>query len=239
MFWLDGRHTQPDDDGERGPTTLRTAELVGDVLGPSALVDPRVCDCCRTAAAPTDRGAMVVYRDRSAGEIRDTAMVRVTPDGWSDPAPVHADGWELRGCPVNGPALSTEAGRAAVAWFTGEGERAGVWLAFGDSAEGALGDPVRVAGPGTLGRVGVALDRNGEGAAVSWVDVQGDGASVLRLAHVTSDGVEGEPATLASLPPDRGSGFPQLVRLDDRLLLAWVEGEAELSRLRAATTALR
>ncbi|MFQ5720322.1 MAG: hypothetical protein ACE5IK_12305, partial [Acidobacteriota bacterium] len=142
VFWLDGRQTVPgsrrekDDpapavtaaaqhgsrdpgDGtqERGAMSLRTA-MVGTLISDRRLLDDRVCDCCQTAAVMTAAGPLVAYRDRSAAEIRDISIIRATPDGWSAPVPIHADGWKVPGCPVNGPAVAADAGdpsRVAVA----------------------------------------------------------------------------------------------------------------------------
>ena len=93
MVWLDGRDTE-------GPMTLRGAMLSesGDVSS-THILDQRVCSCCQTSAARTDSGLVVVYRDRSENEIRDISSIVLTPEGFSEPRPVHDDGWEIYGCP--------------------------------------------------------------------------------------------------------------------------------------------
>ncbi|MEX0914635.1 MAG: sialidase family protein, partial [Wenzhouxiangellaceae bacterium] len=109
MLWLDGRQTvtaQGDGHDHAGSMTLRTATIAADgSVGPDRALDERVCDCCQTASARTALGPIVAYRDRSEDEIRDIAVVRRTADGWTEPRLVHADGWKIGGCPVNGPSL--------------------------------------------------------------------------------------------------------------------------------------
>jgi len=112
-FWLDGRGM-----AEGKPMALRTAHI-GEVIGPEEVLDERTCECCSIGAARTDAGAVLVYRDRSSEEIRDIARVRRRGDGWSTTELVHADGWRIDGCPVNGPEIAAREEQAVVAWFTG------------------------------------------------------------------------------------------------------------------------
>ncbi|TXI33706.1 MAG: exo-alpha-sialidase, partial [Niabella sp.] len=77
MSWLDGRNTVTDHSHaghamHQGEMTLRATIIKkdGTVLDEWQL-DSRVCDCCQTSVAITDNGPVVVYRDRSADEIRD------------------------------------------------------------------------------------------------------------------------------------------------------------------------
>src|SRR5688572_20657954 len=116
LFWLDGRETAVGSGGhgEGGAMALRTA-FVGDAVGKSDVLDRKVCDCCQTGAAATAGGPLVVYRDRSDAEIRDVAAVRRSGNRWTAPKPVVLDGWEIGGCPVNGPAIAAAGRRVAVA----------------------------------------------------------------------------------------------------------------------------
>ncbi|RMF31355.1 MAG: exo-alpha-sialidase, partial [Bacteroidetes bacterium] len=79
--WLDGRQTK-----SGGAMTLRSAllDFEGHIYQ-ADLLDERVCDCCSTDAVQTPFGPLVAYRDRSESEIRDIALVRQTPKGWSPP----------------------------------------------------------------------------------------------------------------------------------------------------------
>src|SRR5690606_28643882 len=124
----DGRHDGSDagSDGgghdHDGAMTLRAA-LVDPSLVPTHEfeIDTRVCDCCQTAVATTAKGPLLVYRGRDAGEVRDILATRFDGRAWSTPAPVHADGWVVAGCPVNGPGAAALGNAAVVAWYTEAG----------------------------------------------------------------------------------------------------------------------
>jgi peroxiredoxin len=244
-FWLDGRRTAAaagaagggHGAGEHGggPMTLRTAHVEGDVVGPSVEIDGRVCDCCQTGAAATSEGPVVVYRDRSEAEIRDMSIVRRLGAGWSAPAPVHVDGWEVPGCPVNGPAVAASGRRVVVAWQTVPSGRARVLAAFSEDAGASFAAPIEVDGDGPLGRVGVLLDGGGE-ALVSWLDMEGEEAAV-RLRRVQASGAVGPVVTVGSAARARATGFPRIALGGEALLVAWVES-GEPSRIRAAALAV-
>jgi hypothetical protein len=117
LAWLDGRKSAMPDSARE--MTIRTAVIAPDgTLEREALLDARSCDCCQTGTAATAGGRVLVYRDRTAEEIRDIAIVRRVADGWSAPAPVHRDGWHYPGCPVNGPQVAATGDTVLVAWYT-------------------------------------------------------------------------------------------------------------------------
>jgi hypothetical protein len=227
LFWLDGRETA----GGKGAMTLRTA-LVGDAVGRSDVLDARVCDCCQTGAAATATGPAVVYRDRSDAEIRDVAVVRRDGNRWTPPTPVRRDGWEIAGCPVNGPSIAANGRRLAVAWYTQAGDRPRVEVAFSRDAGASFGSAAIVDAAAPLGRVDVVLDGNGD-ALVLWAASKGKAAEI-RLARVTPEGQVGPALLVAPTDPSRASGFPRLERAGDTLVVAWIEA-SEPARLRAAT----
>jgi hypothetical protein len=233
IFWLDGRETGGGHGEGGGAMALRTA-LVGDRVGKSDLLDSQVCDCCQTSAAATSEGPFVVYRDRTAKEIRDVARVRREGNRWSSPRALHDDGWEIAGCPVNGPAVAADGRRVAVAWYTQGANRPRVQVAFSDDAGASFRAPVTVDARGPLGRVDAILDRNGD-AIVAWVAAEGEGAAI-RLTRVDRAGRVGPALTVARTETGRSSGFPRLERTDGTLVVAWVE-PSDPFRLRAATVA--
>jgi hypothetical protein len=229
--WLDGRRTASD-----GPMTLRTAALGASGPRSERALDARVCDCCQTAAAVTDAGPVVVYRDRSADEIRDIAIVRRTAAGWSEPRLVHPDGWRIAGCPVNGPDVAATGNTVLVAWFTLAGGTARVRIAVSNDAGASFQAPIELSGRRALGRVQV-VERRGR-FAVAWMDETDDGA-VLRLAEIEADGprVVGRH-DLVSLAGGRVAGFPRIASLGDRLLVVWT-GSTGGNEDHAATTRIR
>src|SRR5690606_29255241 len=89
-----------------GMTSLRAASIdTASRIADAVEVDPSVCDCCGTDVAMTARGPLLVYRDRTADEIRDVYAVRLDDGAWGEPHAVHGDGWKIAACPVNGPAV--------------------------------------------------------------------------------------------------------------------------------------
>lgn len=217
--WLDGREMPGG-----GPMTLRAGRIAPDgTPTDETVVDPRICECCQTGAARTDEGLVAVYRGRSHDEIRDIRVVRMGPDRtWTEPAVLHPDGWELRACPVNGPAVSAEGRTVVAAWFTGAGGEPRVRVAFSDDAGASWTDPVDVAAGSPLGRVDVELLPEGAGAMVVWLEAGEDDAAIL-ARQVGLDGHMGPPGVLADTEGVRASGFPRMARVGDRILLAWTE----------------
>ena len=244
MVWLDGRQTAagPSDvskapvnhghGGGAGAMTLRsTAVRRGAVPGADVLVDARVCDCCPTAAARTSRGAIVAYRDRSDAEVRDISIARLVDGSWRPGGTVHPDGWEINGCPVNGPALASMGDRVAVAWFTAARDEGRVSVAFSADGGVTFGEPVRVDGGGTLGRVDVELLPDGS-AVVLWI-AHAQGKAELLTRRIFADGRRGPSTVVARVGSDRSSGHARVVRSGNRLYFAWRE-PAPSSRVVAA-----
>jgi hypothetical protein len=185
------------------------------------VLDGRVCECCQTSAALTREGPVVVYRDRSEDELRDIAIVRLLPDGkWSAPRAVHADGWRLEGCPINGPAVAASGRRVGVAWFTMGGDNvARVRVAFSNDAGATFGDPVNVDDGDPVGRVDVLMLDDG-GALVSWIEKTRDGAEV-RARRIWPGGRRGASISVAPSGSARSSGFPQMVRSKNTIIFSW------------------
>ena len=198
--FLDGRKLEGGEEG-KGDMELRT---------PDALLDPRVCDCCQTAAVMTSAGAVVAYRDRANDEIRDISIIRQTAKGWTQPKTLHADGWKIAGCPVNGPQLDARGKRVVAAWFTGAQNDPRVQVAFSDDAGATFSKPVRVTTGMTMGRVDVALiDANN--AVVTYVT---DG--FLHARRVSRDGKLGAAMRIAKV-----TGFPRVAVSQENVGVVW------------------
>jgi hypothetical protein len=233
-FWLDGREMKGEGEGDM---TLRTT-LIGKPGAKEERLDACVCECCQTSAATTAEGPLIVYRDRSEKEIRDIAVVRRVSGSWSEPLRIAADGWEIAGCPVNGPSVDARDRTVAVAWFTGAQGRGRVQVAFSPDAGASFGKPAVVDAHNPLGRVGLALDTNGD-ALVSWV--AGAPKPSIRVARVRRSGTVGPPFVVSETSAARTSGFPLVKRSANKLAIAWVDA-GHSSRLRAGvlrTSALR
>lgn len=238
--WLDGRKYAQAEPGEAAPreeTMLAATSLAPDgALGAERQVDARICDCCQTGAATTSQGPVVVYRDRSPDEIRDIYVVRRVGGRWTEPRPVHRDGWQMPACPVNGPQVDARGERVAVAWFTGARDTARVLLAFSDDAGASFGVPVRIDAGRPLGRVDVELLDDGA-ALVSWLEGGEEGRGQVRVRRAAPGAEPGEPRVVTETGTERGSGFPRMTRAGDAVVFAWTE-PGERPRVRTARMAI-
>lgn len=250
VVWLDGRETAGGHHGHDGHAhdhhyhgdgamTLRTAvvDAAGQIAEP-ALLDERVCDCCQTASAMTDAGPVVIYRGRSADEVRDIRIVRGLADGWTAPVKVHEDGWRIHACPVNGPALIASSEELIAAWFTlGADNIPRVELVRSQDGGASFSHVATLGQEHALGRVDLAWWQ--DGFVVSWLD-QVDGAARLQLAQFGQDASLKAQRELAALDAGRVSGFPKLLNLgNQRLFVAWTEPAAEGTQVRVGEIAAR
>lgn len=233
FVWLDGRRHAGPPDGTPPAMTLRYRSVTTEgAPGMETLLDERVCDCCQTDAAMAASGPVVVYRDRSEGEIRDIYVTRFVDGVWTEGAPVHEDGWRIDACPVNGPAVAARGDDVAVAWFTGAGDVPHVRVAFSEDGGATFSAPVEVDDGGPLGRVDVILTGPGT-ALVSWLEGRGGEAAQVRLRRVGADGRSSTSVTLTESTGARASGFPRMVQHEDgSLVVAWTDVVGEEPRVR-------
>jgi hypothetical protein len=211
--------------------TLGVARLGSDgALRSRRVIDGDVCSCCNTDMAATARGPVAVYRDHDAGEIRDISIVRLVDGRWTAPAPVHRDGWQIGGCPTNGPAVAADGDRVAVAWFTAAGNQPQLKVAFSADAGATFAAPRRVDGGQPVGWADVLL-LDGDRAVVSWLERTGDGVGDVRLRMIGAAGAMGSPLTVAAASSGRATGIPRIARVDDALLTAWRDGRVRTARV--------
>ena len=250
--WLDGRHYAGWDEtkghvGHGGRpedpemslrfTTLSPATPPEAGLGAEELLDARICDCCQTSAALTDRGPVVVYRDRSPDEIRDISILRREGTRWTSPRPVHEDGWEIAACPVNGPMVAARGADVVVAWFTAARDEPRVYIAFSSDSGDTFSPPIRVDDGDPGGRVAVVLLDSGD-AVVSWLERRQAGGEIL-MRRVSGAGLAGPISVVAASSTVRSSGFPRMVRSGERLVFAWTDAtEGAARQVRTASTPL-
>ena len=205
--------------------TLRSArfDMDGALVGDRE-VDADVCSCCTTAMAVTPGNVFLAFRDRRAGEFRDISFARLHDGGWTSSELVHRDGWHIRGCPTNGPALASDGSGPAVAWFTAAGGESKALAAFWDPKQERFDDPIRIDDGSPRGWTGISMLEDGS-AAVSWVERVEEAGSELRVRRVSRDGGTGRALTVAPAPAGRSAvGVPKLVASGDRLIFAWRDG---------------
>jgi hypothetical protein len=231
IVWLDGRQANMTGVDKGGNAhagdwnmQLRTAMIQSDTeLSDEYILDYRVCECCPTAAIETADGILIAYRNRSDEEIRDIYLVRYANDAWSDPYPVHIDGWNIAGCPVNGPSLASDGNRVAVAWYTAADNEARVYVSFSRDGGRTFHTPYRVDEGLPLGRVAVEMlhDRS---VLVVWVEANEENAALL-VRRVYPDGSVSPAEQIALISDDRSSGYPRMARMykSNAIMFAWVD----------------
>ena len=248
VAWLDGRNNamagdeKADADAHAGMATGRT-ELRAAIFDRNfarrdeAVPDPMTCDCCQTDLAMTAKGPLLVYRDRTDGEIRDIAAVRYENDTWTDPVPVHADGWHMTACPVNGPSVAADGDDAIVGWFTAAGDKPRVLLARSEDAGDTWSAPVQLdQGAAVQGRVTVALDD--DQAWVLWVREDKDGQSLWVSRRTPDLATELQRLEISKLQGrGKATGFPQLALHHGNAYVVWTDVVDGAPQMRGAIVA--
>ncbi|WPP50182.1 sialidase family protein [Catalinimonas niigatensis] len=237
-IWLDGRFTKSathEAHGEEhgGAMTLHatTFDYSGN-MGEEAELDHRICDCCQTDVVNTDQGLVVVYRDRSEEEIRDIYITRQVNEEWTAPQAVYADQWQLKGCPVNGPAIAAEGQHVAVAWFTAADNTPKVQMAFSDDYGASFSQPVQIDHGKPLGRVDVIV-LNDEQMMVSWMEANNEGAEIRAAVLNTSLQLLTDKR-IAHTASSRSSGFPIMEKTDEQVYFAWTNVKEESAQIMTA-----
>jgi hypothetical protein len=247
IAWLDGRNTGGgghDGHGaegiapegaptEAGAMTLRSATFAATGKTDDTELDASTCDCCQTDSAADGDRRWLAWRDRDAREVRDIVVARYENGRWHAPIVVHADGWVMPACPVNGPAIAARDGGAWVAWYTGVDATPQIRLAH--SADGTtFAPPLTIArGEQVQGRVDVAADAGG--VWVSWLE-EAAGRQSLWLARF-DPGSQHETLRLKVADVagrGRGTGFPRLQARAGAAWLVWTELPEGEPRLRGA-----
>jgi hypothetical protein len=227
VSWLDGRNTVSDTPDEHqshdhhGEMSMRAAVMTyaGEKINEWEL-DSRTCDCCQTTAAVTANGPVVIYRDRSADEVRDISIVRYVNNQWTEPKRIYADNWQINGCPVNGPRCEAINNTLGIAWFTLANNQPQVNVIFSRNGGETFGRPVRISEGEAIGRVDlVMLDENT--AVVSWIENES-----LLVTRVYTNGRMEKPLRIARIAEARSSGFPQMTRSADGVIMAWTNAES-------------
>ncbi len=247
VTWLDGRFTKnkindtkilsSNDHGHghghtggamtlRGATFNKNGQLFDEVE-----LDHKVCDCCQTAAAKTEKGVIVAYRDRTDQEIRDISIVRQVDGHWTEPRTVHVDDWKTTACPVNGPALASSGKTVALAWYTASNEKPAIKYSLSFD-NGANFQPAIEIECDPIGRVDIQM-LNEQEAIMSWVD-QSDKGAHIKVAKINADGIIGTPQIVVSTDSSRRTGFPIMTKNGDNLLMVWTAVVDSLTKVKSA-----
>jgi len=222
--WLDGRQMAY---AEQDSTIAKQMTLRGAVFNNNGkleneyLLDGRVCDCCQTDVTMTEDGPIVIYRDRSETEIRDIYYVRQVDGLWTQPKAIYNDHWKIKGCPVNGPAISTKENTVAAAWFTVADNLPSVKVVFSNNNGETFNEPIEIGDIAPLGRVDVELLEDNS-ALVSWMDTI-EGRTSIQLQRIAKNEKLSNIITLAESSESRSSGFPRMVVKDNLAYITWTK----------------
>lgn len=238
VSWLDGRNTygKGHDGHAKGAMTIRSAILdnTGKIINES-LIDGMVCDCCQTSMAISNDIPIIVYRNRSKDEIRDIYYSRYINSNWTDPKSIHDDGWEINGCPVNGPNIDSNEENVVVSWFSASNGRPKVNLKFSRDNGRTFGDKILVDNieNSPIGRVDVEFISSDE-VIISWLStVEGKGKLLMRKIGV--NGSIGEIKVIDEVSTERSTGFPQIEKFNDNIYISWTDNTQLNKNVRVTT----
>ena len=231
VTWLDGRKTASEQshgghDGHHGEMTLRAAfiDKNGNKTNEWEL-DGRICDCCQTTAAITNGEPVVVYRDRSDDEIRDMSIVRYVNESWTSPKTIHADNWQIKACPVNGPRADAIGHNLAIAWFSMKDKKGEVKVVFSNNGGDTFEEPIRIDEGKSIGRVDLVMIDSAS-VLVSWME-----GSAIKVVKIHRDGTKDPSIMIASSSDKRSSGFPQMTKAGNKIFFAWTDEKTKSIRL--------
>lgn len=214
--------------GEDGPVSLmRTVLDANGAVVKEENLDSDVCACCPTSVVKTKRGILVAYRDHTAANIRDIAIIRFENGKWSPSKIISPDNWKIDACPVNAASAGAKGESVAVAWYTAASNKPRVEMALSPDSGATFGKAFVVSTGEAYGYTSVAMDEGGGGATVSWLE-RGGGAARVLVRHVEGNGALGPVTQVAQ--GDRASlSYPRLVRAGNDTLMAW--GNVKVARL--------
>ena len=179
------------------------------------------CPCCKTSLAAGDGGRVYVgWRQVLPGDFRHVAVASSVDGGetFGAPSVVSDDRWELRGCPVSGPALAAGDGDGlVVVWFTaGDAGSAGIYSSESGDGGRTFAPRRLVSEGGVRGTPQLLSDARGVVAVFEGEGV--DGSAALLEMRLDGQGV-GASNNRAQL----GAGeLPAAAVLDGRIYAAYI-----------------
>jgi hypothetical protein len=148
-------------------------------------------------------------------------MVRFDNGSWSKPEPLSSEGWEIDGCPVNGPAVSADGQNVAAAWFSAAKDQARVDVALSSDGGKTFGKHIRVDDGKGNGHVDVRTLPSG-GALVTWTEHTEKGAEV-RIRQIDRDGTTHPSIPVSGASGVRSVAVARLERSGNQAVIAWTD----------------
>jgi hypothetical protein len=258
-IWLDHRGLATGQSGaahqhDRTRDGFATAQRSGLYFATAGRSGPRpatelakgVCYCCKTALVAGANGALyAAWRQVYQGSVRDIAFATSRDGGrtFSDPVRVSEDGWEINGCPDDGPAVVADAGGTAhVVWPTvmvanGALEGAIFYASTRDGRTFTKRLRLPTAGSPKPSHPQVVVDRDGR-LIVAWDEVIGGRRTVMARSIGRAGARPIEPGRQPLLLEAAGA-YPVLAATTRGVVAAWTAGGAEGSAIAVTTLTLR
>ncbi len=234
IVWLDGREYFEKKDAAKYPNksgnfALRYTRAHSDgSMEVEQVIDNNTCTCCWPSVAVTPLGAIAAWRGRTDAEIRDNNISLLRDGKWAAPTALGAEGWNIDGCPVNGPAVAARGMQVVAAWFSAAEDKPRVRAAFSKDGGKSFSKPVEIDEAAPLGRIGLVW-RDDNTALVSWMtaaDSAGKHAN-LALRTMSVDGEMSEVKRIVEISTGRDTGVPQMAATEQGVLLAWTNAESK------------
>ncbi|MEQ1884911.1 MAG: hypothetical protein ABL967_07600 [Bryobacteraceae bacterium] len=214
-------HESHQGSGESHRKTLRYVAFTAQgTVASDREIDADTCTCCQTTVISTPKGLVAAYRDHEPGEIRDISVVRLVRGSWTQPVPLHRDGWKINGCPVEGPSAASSGENVGIAWYTKASGNARVQMTLSSNSGERFADPLRIDDGEPYGHPSVSLF-DSRHYLVAWYEKATDGRADLRMRRVSMDGVKLPSVTITTVPAARAAGLPKVLVNGNQILLAW------------------
>ncbi len=230
--WLDSR---PDGGNTMG---LYHAGWDGGASPRAERLFDRVCECCKTSIAIGEDGSIyTAWRNIYEDNYRDIAFASSRDSGRSfeNPVRVHEDGWQINGCPDDGPSMAVDSrDRVHLVWPTLVKEKMdmGLFTAFTD--DGLTFSPrisVPTAGGTDPSHPQMSLDGNGNPVVVWDEVIAGKRRIAMTRAQESADGAFSwsEPLLLDDGGEGVSSSYPVPAPSGTGILVAWTSQKGDES----------
>lgn len=187
-----------------------------------------VCYCCKTALASGPDGRMyAAWRHVFSGSERDIAFTMsddVAGPAFRQPVRVSDDGWQLDGCPENGPALAVDASRRIhVIWPTlVRGDDEALRLFHASSVDG-LAFSARSPLPSQGSAFHPQLLATRDGTLIAAWDELIAGSRRVRVARAQASQDGGYAFSIVPGSDAMAGAYPALANAGTHVVLAWAE----------------
>jgi hypothetical protein len=199
-----------------------------------------VCECCKTAMAVGKDGSVyAAWRHVYEDNYRDIAFA-VSRDGagFGDAVRVNEDGWQINGCPDDGPSMVVDgSSRVHLIWPTVVHEKTDMGIFHASTADGvAFSERTPLPGAGGMdpSHPQLAIDGSGRLAAV-WDEMVGNKRRVVMSRAVPAgDGAPSwsEPELLEDGGEGSSATYPVVTASGAGVLVAWTSQAGRESVIR-------